>query len=299
MKEDITLQVLTLAVLASKGIRVARLAGNRNFDNKIIKAKKMSLKECGMLTAAIVVDAKDALDAGLEVVDFETGDTITTENADKYVVLVDANHRCKAHLELVKEDADYKGEFYLMYSLQKDISITKMLSEMNIATNPWKAPDYAKGAAMMVSEDLPLLTAINELTDLGYSLPATSGWLTFGNKITKEVLAKAMNGTIDEALKQTKGIERGKKLLEAARKSFGDDFLGKRTLSDWIISKYINTGEDKISNFTSDMVSFFNTYLNRAKADKIVKLKGKRGETTREQLIFEELNKLWNVASNG
>lgn len=45
MKEEITLQVLTLAMLASKGIKVARLAGNRNFSEKNIKEKKKSLKK--------------------------------------------------------------------------------------------------------------------------------------------------------------------------------------------------------------------------------------------------------------
>ena len=33
-KNELALQVLTLAVLASKGIKIARLSGNRNFDEK-------------------------------------------------------------------------------------------------------------------------------------------------------------------------------------------------------------------------------------------------------------------------
>ena len=138
MKEEITLQVLTLAMLASKGIKVARLAGNRNFSEKNIKEKKKSLKKCGMLSAAIIISAKKALDEGLEVVDFETGKAITYENADKYVVLVDANHRFKAYLELRKSDDEYKGDFYVMYPLQENISIAVMLAEINIATDPWK-----------------------------------------------------------------------------------------------------------------------------------------------------------------
>lgn len=48
MIEENTLQVLTLAMLSSKGIKVARLAGNRDFSEKNIKEKKKSLKnvEC-------------------------------------------------------------------------------------------------------------------------------------------------------------------------------------------------------------------------------------------------------------
>ena len=101
-ESEIALQVLTLTVLASKGIKIARLSGNRNFNAKAIKAKMQSMKENGMLVPAIIVDAKEVIKAGLEIVDFETGKTISEANADKYVVLVDANHRYQAHLNLLK-----------------------------------------------------------------------------------------------------------------------------------------------------------------------------------------------------
>ena len=41
-KNELALQVLTLAVLASKGLKIARLSGNRNFDEKVVKAKMKS-----------------------------------------------------------------------------------------------------------------------------------------------------------------------------------------------------------------------------------------------------------------
>lgn len=138
------MQIITLAVLQSKGIKIARLAGNRNLDQKIIKAKKKSLKETGLLVPAMIVEASLALEEGLEVVDFETGEAVTEENVDEYVVLVDANHRYKAHLELVKLDDEYNKDFTFMFPLQ-DIDVTKMLSEINVATNPWKTADYGKG----------------------------------------------------------------------------------------------------------------------------------------------------------
>lgn len=66
-----------------------------------------------------------ALDEGLEVVDFETGKAITYENADKYVVLVDANHRFKAYLELRKSDDEYEGDFYVMYPYKRIFPLQK------------------------------------------------------------------------------------------------------------------------------------------------------------------------------
>ena len=38
-KSELALKVLTLAVLASKGIKIARLSGNRNFDEKVALVK--------------------------------------------------------------------------------------------------------------------------------------------------------------------------------------------------------------------------------------------------------------------
>lgn len=81
MTEELALQVLTLAVLASKGIKIARLSGNRNFDEKVVKAKMKSMKANGMLVPAIILDAMKVIEAGLEIVDFETGEIISAADA--------------------------------------------------------------------------------------------------------------------------------------------------------------------------------------------------------------------------
>ena len=123
-------RIITLAMLKENGYKIGRLEGNRTFDEKIVKAKKKSLKATGLLVPAIIVEADKAIREGLEVVDFETGEQVTEENARYYVVLVDANHRYKAHLQLLNEDRNYDGEFSFIFPL-KDISIAKMLSEIN------------------------------------------------------------------------------------------------------------------------------------------------------------------------
>ena len=106
-----------------------------------------------MLSAAIIISAKKALDEGLEVVDFETGKAITYENADKYVVLVDANHRFKAYLELRKSDDEYKGDFYVMYPLQENISIAEMLAEINVATDHGNQPIMERGQQWLLKKN--------------------------------------------------------------------------------------------------------------------------------------------------
>lgn len=292
MDNTIVLQVLSLLVLQSKGVKIARLSGNRNFSEKNIREKKKSLKKCGMLAPAIIVDAKEALDEGLEVVDFETGEAVTANNADKYVILVDANHRYKAYLELRKSDDDYEGDFYLMYPLQKGISIGEMLSEINVATDPWKSADYGKGAAMVIKEKLPLLEAINELTAKGYSLDSAVKWLTFSNKVNKTVLANAMNGQISDPLKKENGIDRGWKLICVAKKSFAEDFLKNRNLPDWIISKADDFEESK-AEFEEQMSAFLGN-IDRETANDIEKIKGTRGGDSKETIINRKLNALWD-----
>ena len=240
-------KILTATELKEMGLKIGRLLGNRNLDSKIIKAKKKSLKETGLLIPAVIVEAEKAIREGHEVVDFETGKRVTEENAKDYVSMVDANHRYKAHLELLEKDDCYHKEFYFMYPLQ-DIPVTKMLSEINIATNPWKVSDYSKGTAMVLNEELPLLTEINILTSKGYS-------------------------------------------VESARKSFNEDFLKKRTIPDWIISKLKNDENGK-SVFIEKMCSFLSG-IDREIADEIENYTGKRGEDTKESKVNKKLNELW------
>ena len=177
-----------------------------------------------------------------------------------------------------------------MFPLQ-DINIKKMLSEINIATNPWKVADYGKGAAISLKEELPLLTAVNSLTEKGYSIESASMWLTFEKKITRAVLVNAMGGIVADSLKDDKDIERGMKLLQAARQSFSEDFLKKRTMPDWIISRLKENEEGK-SAFINKMCNFLNQIGDEA-AEKIEKSKGMRGGDTKETIVNRKLTDLW------
>ena len=299
VKMEKVLQVLSLAVLQSKGVKIARLEGNRDLNEKAVKAKMKSMKQYGQLVPAIIVDAATARKQGLKVVDFSTGEEVTEQNEAFYVVLLDANHRYEAHLRLmaandkVKEEADkYTGEFYLVYSLCPAVAIDKALAEINIATTPWKGADFVKGAKMMVDAELPVLDAIAEATSEGMSLDAASKVFLFNGKVNKSVLVRAINGSIDECLLNTSGLERGRRILEAAKGSFGSDFLNSRTLIDWVISIYENTDDADKGKFTDDMVSFL-AGIKREDAEPLEKAKGKRGGQSKDTIINEGLNALW------
>lgn len=296
-KNELALQVLTLAVLASKGIKIARLSGNRNFDEKVVKAKMKSMKANGMLVPAIIVDAKKVIEAGLEIVDFETGEIISGADAARYVVLVDANHRYKAHLNLLeankdlKDEEKYKGEFYLIYALNEEIAVSRMFSEINVCTNPWKGGDFTKGAKMVCKEPLPVLDFIEKLTDEGYPLPTASKWATFKGDITKKIMADAMAGKINDKLRKTNGLERGRRLLKAAE-HLSKEILKSRTLIDWIIYQYDEADDDQKGATIDNLVKFFSS-LSKEKAEQIEKAKGQRGGDTKETIINRLLNNFY------
>lgn len=297
-ESEIALEISTLAVLASKGIKIARLSGNRNFDEKVVKSKMKSMKANGMLVPAIIVDAKKAIEAELEIVDFETGEIISKDDADKYVVLVDANHRYKAHLNLLeankdlKDEEKYKGEFYLIYALNEEIAVSRMFSEINICTNPWKGGDFPKGAKMACKEKLPLLEFIVKLTEEGYPLPTASKWGTFKAGITKEIMADAMAGKISDKLRKTNGLERGERLLKAAVEHLSKEILKSRTLIDWIIYQYEEADDEQKVSVINNLVDFFSN-LSKEKAEQIEKAKGQRGGDTKETIINRLLNNFY------
>lgn len=281
-------------LLATENGQIAYLLGSRNISDKIVKSKKASLKKHGQLIPAVVVDAETALEQNLEIIDAETNKKVTIENAHEYVVVLDGSHRYKAHKELCSEDEEYRGDFYVIYSLNPKLAVAAMLAEINTATNPWKGSDYGRGAKMLnQAVELPLLDFINELTDQGFSLDAASKWATFRGDITSKLLVKAMNGEINSKLKNDKGLERGKKLLHAALSSISKDALKSRTIIDWIIAQYDNTIDEKKHLFTQRMEHFFNN-LNRPEAEFIEKAKGERGKSTKEGIICEILNDLYN-----
>lgn len=59
---------MTLTELTNNGVKVARLAGNRDLNEKAVKAKMKSMRENGQLVPAIIVDASTAIKDGLKVV---------------------------------------------------------------------------------------------------------------------------------------------------------------------------------------------------------------------------------------
>ena len=271
-------KIYSLTELTEQGKKIGRLPLNRQLNPSIIKAKMKSIKENGLLMPAVIVDAKDVKD--LEIVDFETGEKV---DGDNYVVLLDANHRYEAYSELKKRGEEV-GEFYFIYPLNKPVSIQKLLSEINIATTPWKGVDYINGV-LMTGCDSKLMKEMGKLAKDGYSLSAASKWLTF-SEIKKEMLAHLMK--CKKIAVNDDDIDNKMKLLKTTEAKLGDKLTKGKAVIDWIISRYIGTSDVNKATFIDDMIREINS-LTDDDCKKIQSFKGERGIQSKQDKINEFL----------
>lgn len=89
--------IITLAALKATGKKVAFIKGNRQVQEKNVNAKRASLKENGQIIPAVIVDSEEVQSVDLEIVDAETGKPVVPEDYDKYVVILDGQHRYTAY----------------------------------------------------------------------------------------------------------------------------------------------------------------------------------------------------------
>ena len=287
--------IITLAILKSEGKKIAFISGNRIPKDKNILNKRKSLQKHGQIVPAIYMPASAVAEAGLTVVDAVTQKTVPKNELENYVVILDGQHRFIAWCQNEEEGVKNKGEFHLLTPLNPDASPQEVLAEANIATGMWTGGDYGNGALLMNSDkDLPLLVEVNRATALGFPLSTASKWFTFKDGvITKEILAKAMARDIDRKLQNISCLEKGRRLFEAARKIFSIEFLAKRYLIDFLVEKYENA-EDEKKAATMDQLVGFLSGLERPDVESLEKAKGTKGLSTKEQVILDLLNKLYD-----
>ncbi|NDV83373.1 ParB/Srx family N-terminal domain-containing protein [Bacteroides sp. 51] len=234
--------------LEQTGKKVAFVKGNRGVNSKNLKQKAESIKLYGQLMPIMVVDATVALEEGLELVDARTGESIPKEKIEEYLVIIEGQHRYAAYLLLKELDAKNgshvaPNDILIMYSPNpKSISIKKQISECNIVSVTWDGGDYITGAALC-NPTSELLQYAKDLADLnltsagkGYPLSTISLITTFGDKLTKVVLAKSMEEGV--SVLPTGDVERGRRFIKTARSvGFPDAFLKSRPLIEWFIDE--------------------------------------------------------------
>lgn len=182
-----------------------------------------------------------------------------------------------------------------MYPFSDELSVVDMLTELNIATNPWKGGDYGKCAAIVLGDEAPEgVKAMNELIGKGCNLATASLWIAFTKEITKSVMVKAMRQEETAgALTNGHNIQRGLQLYGAAEKAgFSAKFLGSRNFIQWIISKVADSNNVADDGKVEQMVAFLGTINGK----EIEEITGEKGGATKLENQKNKLNELWDAA---
>lgn len=285
----------TTAELSAKNLRVARLAANRQLNPKAVLAKMKSLRDYGQEVPAIIVWGEEALAEGLEILDFETGLTVSQDDIKDYVVLTDGNHRYQAYLNL-KQDADapYTDDFTFMFPLSDKGGIANMLAEINTCTSPWKGADFVSGAVLSGKKNYPMLDFIHGLTSQGYSLPSASLWATLDRKISSQKMAQTMKNGDYSFFTNDVNLSAGRAIQEAASTTLGNEMLKSRTIAEWVITTRNISDNESTRTKEKKLVSFFAS-LSNEQVTQLKSIKGTRGGDTKESLLNKKLTEYYTA----
>lgn len=248
------LQLCSLASLEENGKNVAFILGNRPTSKKNLKQKEDSLKEFGMnLTPLVYINGEEVINNGdgqVHLANPITGEPIKDEDASKYVVIIDGQHRYEAALS-VKLD---KHNIILMKDYSR-IGAQNLIARINNETCPWVASEWAFGAHMF-NPDNEVAAFTSHLAKEGYK-STTIGLILYFRKgvLGKKAFSDIMNGGNAE---EGYNIERAKAFLTAARGKFEDKFIMKRYLIDVVSEMSMQKGYhvvlDAMGKLTKDNV---------------------------------------------
>ena len=231
-----------------------------------------------------VIKAEDVIKTGdISLVDIN-GQDIKPEDAAKYFLVLDGQHRVIA-AALYNEWAAENGKETIdvpaiEVELQGNETIAEYINEINITKKEWTTPDYVRGAAN-INPDSEFLQRYNELIKSeknpdGYPI-STLNLIFCGNNnaISKSDFSLLCSGKDEKGKKVKKPIipaynmEIGNKFIQICKdKGFDDKDIAKRYLSNQFNNIKTITGDVKeaVKIFQSitqnDKAAMFNTHGN-------------------------------------
>jgi hypothetical protein len=256
------MKIINLKDLKNQNLMVAFIKGNRDVSEKNRKSKEDSLLRFnGNIIPMMYVSGTKAVADECELVDYD-GNYIPTTDADKYIVIIDGQHRYTAFLR-IQDKSSITEENITLFEAYSDKSTKELLSEANIASIGWNGSDYAK-STVILNPDNEIAKAVAQLQNYGINNVSTiSKILCWNNgKITKAVLAKISKGiNVDIDI----NLERAKQFYEAASAQFTNRFISKRYLIDAVIDLSSKGGYEEICEKIKK--------IGRAKADALERVK--------------------------
>ena len=220
-------KIVALSYLLEKGYKVAFVKGNRSINSKNVSSKKESLKKySGNLVPLMYVSGSEAIDDGCELVDTQ-GNDIDAENAEKYIVILDGQHRYIAAIEAGLDTSNiYLFENYV------GAPVKELLAEANREAESWKGTDFINGASLLNPES-KLARFARKMVDKGWLNSVIGQILCFASgKLGKKDYCAIMAG---QEPKASYNLERAQYFIKSAEATFPTDFVGKRYLISVVI----------------------------------------------------------------
>lgn len=256
--------------IKNEGVNVCFIQGNRQVSNKNVKSKTTSIKEYGILVPLMYVKGTKAVEDGCSLMTSK-GEAIPSEEADKYIVIVDGQHRYTAAIENGVSDE----EIYLFESYAK-ASTKELLAEANVEVEKWKGEDYIAGATLAKPEN-ELLQFANSLSLRGFPISTISLILCWDkHKFTSKKLSKLMKG---ETVNIEYKLERANAFLDAMS-NFTDKFVAKNYAINVVIDLSSEMGYKPVCEALSK--------ISRAT---IQRIEGMTGEENVKNFLKDAINK--------
>ncbi len=298
------LHIYSTSALDAMGVRLARIADNRDLDEKAVQKKVASIKKVkGVISPTQLVPARKCLEQGHEVKLLD-GTVVSedTEDLDNIYVIVDGQHRDEAIRKIKenpKETVKYENYYYV--PLIDDYIVSDLLRETNVATFPWKDRQYLNNLLMMKSESSFNLDLLKEIqAHPQASTKAALHWLTLetGKTIYSRDISAAM--VDDTKLAEISKVdatrfEAGKKLFRAAEDALGV-MAGTTPYSDWSVDQITNNPTETAVNMAGKLADFFKWLKENGLADAYKSIKGKKASeeqayVSKDTVIREQLSK--------
>lgn len=237
-----------------EGLKICVLKSNRNNP---IKNKKM-MEGClavGMQSPGIFADALLAMQAGYELMDVEDGHSVTEDEVNDYLVIVDGNTRFHA-MELALK-AQQPFEYLFQYKKYRDAAdLRAAYLKMNVCNTPTSTADFARDLEATSSN--PVLVSYRTKIKDGLT-PKAAGFATIGREIVKKDMRELQNGNTPALFNDKPNQDLYEHIyggISDIRKGTPATFKGTEVWS-WIANK-INGADDK-QDMAERIIKMFNT----------------------------------------
>ena len=236
-----------------EGLNLCVLKSNRNNP---IKNKKM-MDGClavGMQSPGIFADALLAMQAGYELIDVEDGHTVTEDEVNDYLVIVDGNTRFHA-LEIALK-AQKPFEYLFQYKKYRDSDdLRTAYLKMNVCNTPTTTADFARD--LEATSNHPVISSYRMKISDGLVAKA-AGWATIGREIVKKDMVELQKGNTPALFNDKQNLSLFSQVYDALtpfRQASPNTFKGTEIWS-WNANK-INGADDKHS-MVKTIIKMFN-----------------------------------------